>query len=458
MDFRNSRNFFAKFGFWGYNIDMQVMQATNLGMTQKQNMTQKLAPQMQQMMKLLAMPVLQLREEIEKKLNDNPALEEVIGPDIPLNIPEKKRSEEDFPIRRDEDKADRKQQFLENTLTQKDSLQDHLLFQLRVQKNINSSVIKAAEILVQSLNNNGFLFLPPEEAVPDADAETLKNAVSLVQMLDPQGTCVSDYKESLAVQAALHNDAPSGTEKVIKEHLEELEKEKYKEISSSMGITEKEVLEIRDFIKTLNPFPGRSFEVIPDQSVIPSFTITAKDGELEVIMNDLAIPLLQINPSFKEVDDSPDSDEEAKKFVHDKVQDAQDFIDMIESRKETLDNAAEAIIKCQRDFFLKGPKYLKPLTQREFAKIIKRSESTVSRIASSKYVQTDWGFYPFSYFFPSQGESVVEIIREIMETNKDKRLSDQQISDMLKERGINMARRTVSKYKSKIKSGGKYEF
>ncbi|MBR5672564.1 MAG: RNA polymerase sigma-54 factor, partial [Spirochaetales bacterium] len=151
------------------------------------------------------------------------------------------------------------------------------------------------------------------------------------------------------------------------------------------------------------------------------------------------------------VDDSPDSSEEAKKFVHDKVQDAQDFIDTIENRKETLENAAEAIIKCQREFFLKGPKYLKPLTQREFAKIIKRSESTVSRIASSKYVQTDWGFYPFSYFFPSQGESVLEIIKEILETNKDKKLSDQQISDMLKERGIDMARRTVSKYKSIIR-------
>ena len=120
-------------------------------------------------------------------------------------------------------------------------------------------------------------------------------------------------------------------------------------------------------------------------------------------------------------------------------------------RKETLKKAAEAIIKCQRDFFLKGPKYLKPLTQRDFAKIIKVSESTVSRIASSKYVQTDWGFYSFSYFFPSQGESVLEILKEIIESNKEKHLSDQQISDLLKERGINMARRTVSKYKSIIR-------
>ena len=432
---------------------MQAIQATNLAMGQEQKMSlgMKLSPQMRMMMKYLAMPVLQLREEIAKKLNENPALEEVIGPDMPLDNPEKKRSEEDLPTRWDKDKADRKQQFLVNTLTQQESLQDHLLFQLGVQKNIAKPVIDAAEILVQNLNDDGFLELSPREAVPEADDETLEKAVRLVQMLDPQGTCVTDYKESLAVQASLREDAPENTEEVITQHLEDLEKEKYKEIAGGLNITVDQVLEIRDFIKTLNPFPGRSFAIVPDQSVIPSFTITSRNGELEVYMNDLAIPMLQINPSFQEVEDSPDADEESKEFVHDKVQDARDFIDSLEMRKDSLKKAANGIIKCQRDFFLNGPKYLKPLTQREFAKTIKVSESTVSRIANSKYVQTDWGFYSFSYFFPSQGESVLEIIKEILEINKDKKLSDQQISDMLKERGIDMARRTVSKYKSIIR-------
>ena len=430
---------------------MQAIQATNLAMGQNQNMSLKLAPQMRMMMHLLAMPVLELQEEIKKKLDENPALEEASSSEVLLSHLEDSFPKDNTPVDWDEDKADRKQQFLENTLTQKESLQEHLLLQLGVQKNIDKEIIETAEILVQSLNNDGFLNISAKEAVPDAEEETLKKAVSLVQMLDPQGTCVSDYKESLAVQASLCDDEPDGTETVIKEHLEELEKGQYKEIAAKLHKTEKEVLEIRDFIKTLNPFPGRSFTTQPDQSVIPSLTITAKDGELSVYMNDLAIPMLQVNESFKELDESPDADPEAKKFVHDKVQDAESFISILDMRKETLEKAAEAIIQCQRDFFLKGPKYLKPLTQREFAKIIKRNESTVSRIANSKYVQTDWGFYPFSYFFPSQGESVLEIIKEIMESNKDKRLSDQQISDILKERGIDMARRTVSKYKSIIR-------
>lgn len=428
---------------------MQAMLSNNLATEQTQK--QIIAPQMRMMMRLLEMPVLDLREEIKKKLEENPALEEANSPEVLLSSLEKSRPKDDTPTDWDEDKADRKQQFLENTLTQKESLQDHLLIQLGMQKNIDKAIIEAAEILVQNLNDDGFLLFSPQEAVPEAEEETLDKAVKLVQMLDPQGTCVSNYKESLAVQASLCDDEPDGTREVIKEYLEELEKGQYKTIAAALKKTEKQVLEIRDFIKTLNPFPGRTFTTQPDQSVIPSLTITAKDGELSVYMNDLAVPELQVSQSFSELDEAPDADPEAKEFVHDKVQDAHNFINILEMRKDTLEKAAEAIIKCQRDFFLKGPKYLKPLTQREFAKIIKRNESTVSRIANSKYVQTDWGFYPFSYFFPSQGESVLEIIKEILETNKDKHLSDQQISDILKERGIDMARRTVSKYKSIIR-------
>ena len=433
---------------------MQQIQATNMAMGQ--NFSLKIAPQMRLMLHYLAMPVLELRKEIQKKLDENPALEEVTSPEVLLSTLERKPKEEpinfdDEKFSKDEDAADRKQQFLQNTIAQKETLQDHLLLQLGMQKNIDQSIIDVAEILVQSLNNDGFLELPPKEAVPNADEETLEKAVALVQMQDPQGTCTADYKESLAVQASLRDDSPEYAEEIIKEHLEDLEMEKYKKIAEALQISESDVLEIRDFVKTLNPFPGRAFAVVPDQSVIPSFTITARDGELDVYMNDLAIPVLQVAPEYKELDESPEADANDRNFVHGLVQDAQNFINLLDMRENTINKAAKETLKRQREFFLQGPKYLKPLTQRDFAKSIKVSESTVSRIANSKYVQTDWGFYSFSYFFPSQGESVLEIIKEILETNKDKKLSDQQISDILKERGIKMARRTVSKYKSIIR-------
>ena len=161
---------------------MQAVQATNLAMSQNQNMTlgMKLAPQMRLMMRYLAMPVLELREEIKKKLDENPALEEASSSEILLSSLEEKHSKDDIPTDWDEDSADRKQKFLENTLTQKESLQDHLLIQLGMQKNIEKAVIDTAEILVQNLNNDGFLELPLKEAVPDADDETLQQAASLV--------------------------------------------------------------------------------------------------------------------------------------------------------------------------------------------------------------------------------------------------------------------------------------
>ena len=431
---------------------MQQIQAPGLALGQEPKMSLgiKLAPQMRQLMDLLALPIDKLQEEIKKKLEENPALEEKKSAETLLSTMEEPDWDEEK-ADWDEESADRKQQFLENTLTQKESLQDHLLLQLGMQKNIDKKVIDAAEKLVQSLNDDGFLVLSPQEAVPEADDETLKKAASLVQMLDPQGTCVADYKESLLVQASLQEDKPDGTEEVIKEHLEELEQEQYKKIAAALKITVKQVLEIRDFISRLNPFPGRIFSTQPDQNVVPSLTITAKDGGLRVYMNDLAIPELQINPSFKELDESPDADTEAKKFTHDYVQNAQEFIKQLNKRKKTIKSAAKEIARCQKDFFLKGPKYLKPLTQREFAKKIKRNESTVSRIANSKYIQTDWGFYPFSYFFPTQGDILMEIIKEIMESNKDKNLSNQKISEILKERGFDTAVRTVSKYTSKIR-------
>ena len=136
---------------------MQAIQTANLALSQNQNMTLKLAPQMRMMMHLLAMPVLELREEIKKKLDENPALEEVSSSEVLLSSLEDTRTKDDTPTDWDEDKADRKQQFLENTLTQKESLQDHLLIQLGMQKNIDKPIIDAAEILVQNLNNDGFL-------------------------------------------------------------------------------------------------------------------------------------------------------------------------------------------------------------------------------------------------------------------------------------------------------------
>ncbi len=401
----------------------------------KLGLTQTMAPQMFQQMRLIAMPVLELQAEIHSVLENNPVLEAENKLEIPIS--RLKNS---------------KQEYIENAFSREETLQQHLLTQLGAQKSVSGKIISTAKLLVQNLNNDGFHIHPPEEVAKDVDEETLQEAIELVQMMDPQGTCTADYKESLEVQASLRDDAPPYTEKVIAEHWEALARGKYREIAKSLEITEKEVLEIREFInRNLNPQPGSCFNSQPTQYVIPELKITQKDDTIAVYLNDQAVPTLQISKTYQQMNESPDTDKEAKKYISEKIQEARAFIGMLEARNATLLKAANAIVEYQRDFFLKGPKYLKPLTQKEFSKSIDVSDSTVSRIASSKYVQTDWGIVPFSYFFPSQGESALENIREIMEKHKDENLSDQQISDLLREEGILMARRTVSKYKSIIR-------
>ena len=401
-----------------------------------QRQIQIMAPQMQALMRLLAMPVPELKEEIQKELEKNPALEIDGNADLSPALPARSTQDQD------------KQDFLEGTAAQKESLKEHLLIQLGMQKNVEQKVLDAAVILVQNLNNDGFLPSPPQELVPEADENRLENAMKLVQMMDPQGTCVyGGYKESLLVQTALRPDAPEHSAEVIEEYLEPLGKEKYREITARLHISEDQVKEIKKFIRTLNPFPGRSFSTQPDQNVVPSFTVRKNDdGNLELDMNESAVPALRLNSAYQKLKSSPDIDDDSKRFIRD----AEDFINKMAMRRETMSKAAEEIIKCQEEFFLKGPKYLKPLTQREFAGKIDVSESTVSRIASSKFVQTDWGFYPLSFLFPSQGESALETIKEIINTHKERHLSDQEISDLLAEKGITMARRTVSKYRRQI--------
>ncbi|MBQ6905326.1 MAG: hypothetical protein IJQ27_04540, partial [Spirochaetia bacterium] len=196
---------------------MQPIQAPGLALSQGQKMTLglRLAPQMRVMMQYLAMPVLELREEIKKKLEANPALEESDSAEILFSQIERSYKNDEVSADWDEEASDRHQKFMENLAAPGESLHAHLLVQLGMQKNVDEKVVNVARLLVQNLNTDGFLELAPQEAVPDADSETLQNAVLLVQMMDPQGTCVRDYKESLSVQASLRDDAPEYADKVI---------------------------------------------------------------------------------------------------------------------------------------------------------------------------------------------------------------------------------------------------
>lgn len=388
---------------------------------------QIISPQLYQQMDIIAMPIQDLHDRIKEEVQSNPALK-----------CSRKKSHDDI---------------IAATVSRPETLQEHLLFQLHVQKT-DPRIIEAGELLIQNLDENGFNIEKPETVVKDLPPEIISRAAKLISTLDPPGTCTDGYRESLEVQASLREDAPPHTIDILKNHFEDLGKKKYREIAQSLKISEAKVLEILEFIRKLSPYPGANFSQDQPHYIIPALKITSGKEGIEIFLLDDTIPSLRINSSFEK---QGEKNPEAKKFVTEKVREAKAFISLVENRNNTLLRTASAIVNRQQDFFMNGPKSLAPLTQHDIAADMGVSDSTVSRVTSKNYVQTDWGIFLMSYFFTSNisenlsKESVKFRIHDIIEQNKEgKKLSDQKISDILNGQGINISRRTVAKYRKEL--------
>jgi len=442
--------------------------------TQEQRL--KMNPQLYQSIRLMALPVVDLRETIQAELERNPALEIIEDKTtISLDSALKETKEEDdyfeatsdsgFTRRGTDEDADEQQKFIEGALSRPETLQEHLLWQLRLQP-IDEDVRRIGELLIQNLDADGFHKEPVELLLKDEDPDKVAAALDLVRRLDPQGTCTANYKESLMVQAQLMPDAPDGILEAL-EHLELLEKGKIAEVAKKIKRSEAEVNEILERIKELSPFPGRQFDSSEVRFVVPDVQVVRKNEEFVIILNDEEIPVLGINPFFMKLSDGKDGEKPVRDFVRENIKEARWFIRSINQRNHTLLKVMRAIVEFQRTFFAKGPKYLAPLTLKDIAQEIGVHETTVSRIANGKYVQTEWGIFEIRYFFTnsisgagSSGsryskEAVKEIIREIIQSEEGS-LSDQDIADLLSRRGIPLARRTVAKYRKELDLGSSY--
>ncbi|MCL2765109.1 MAG: RNA polymerase factor sigma-54 [Treponema sp.] len=435
----------------------------------------KMNPALLQSIRLMELPVPELRERIEQELERNPALELIEDKNtVPLNEAETHRKDvyEYFetssdPGRRGQQAADEHQKFIEGVLTRPDTLQEHLLRQLQLEP-VDDELKQIAETLIQNLDDDGFhkenpqtLFVQPQERITEA--------IRLVRGLEPAGTCTSDYRESLKVQIALSDDAPADMEEMEKvlDELELLEKEKYSILAKKTGLDEEDVQLICEYIKKLSPFPGRAFASRLDEVryVIPDIRVVRDNDEFSINLNDEAFPVLGINQCFEKFGDS--DDKAARDFARDNIREARLFINHLSQRSQTLIRVANAIIEFQRSFFINGPKYLAPLTLGDIAKQLNVHETTVSRTANGKYMQTEWGIFEIRYFFTNSisgagadrsqfsKESVKEIIREIIAV-ENRLLSDQDISALLGQKGIALARRTVAKYRKELDMGSSY--
>jgi RNA polymerase sigma-54 factor len=450
----------------------------------------RMSPQLFQSIELMMLPVVDLREKIDEELERNPALEVLEDNSVvSLDAAYSPKKEEDeyfettsdsgFIGRPSSEAADEHHKFIEGVLARSETLQEHLLWNLRLTP-AGEDLRCIAELIIQNLDGNGFHKEPLELLLKDRDPGKIREALDLVRSLDPPGCGVTDYRESLAVQARLLPDAPEGMEQAL-EYLELLERGKFAEPARKLGLSEDEVRLIFKRIKDdLTPFPGRIFASGEEtRYVVPDVQVTTREGEFVIILNDEEIPVLGISPFFMKIAGQkraagtgkrnvvPAGDRPVRDFARENIKEARWFIQSITQRNHTLLRVSRAIVEFQREFFVNGPKYLAPLTLRDIAQELGLHEATISRTTNGKYMQTEWGIFELRYFFTNSisgmgsagsrysKEGVKELIRELI-VQENRRLSDQEITGLLARRGITLARRTVAKYRNELDLGSSY--
>ncbi len=430
----------------------------------------------------MTLPMQDLRTRIEEELEINPALEVVEeAPTVSLSEREETaaRTDEYEVFENSSDPGfttstrfsgdeDSKRMFMEGALSRPESLQEHLIWQLRLQP-IDQHAFDIAERLIRNLDDNGFHREEPASLVDDGEIALLEQMIDLVRTLEPIGTCVRDYRESLAVQADLLPEAPVWLPELIENHLEALERGRYKEPARALDVSEADIENALVLIKRLTPFPGRAYSSDSPQYVVPDLILKRDQGQFSLVFNDEEIPVLGVQSSFTRFAD--EADKSTRKFANEHVKSARWFINSIYQRNATILKVGTAVLEFQRDFFLKGKKYLVPLTLKDIAAEVEVSEATVSRVTNGKYLQTEWGVFELKHFFSNSiagtgsggsrfsKEGVKETVREILEDEATSgvHLSDQKISEILAQRGIKIARRTVAKYRKELKISSSYE-
>lgn len=421
----------------------------------RQEQRQKMSLQLIQSINLLPLTVTELKQKIEEELERNPALDAAVDRSLvsfdELDARHGHRIRSSASI----DDEDTQRRFIEGALSRGESLHEHLLWQLRLHP-LTEEEARVGEVLIANLDANGFHLEPVVSLFPAPLPPAVDRVLALIQTLEPQGCGVTDWKESLIVQMRQQGFEPQH-ERLVTDYWEALEKKRYKEIAAGLRIPEDEVAPLVADLGALNPFPGRAYSQQPPAYVIPDALIAFKNDTLQLVLNEEEIPVLRVDDDFKEGLDLS-ADKEARQFVRQKVADAERFIQNLRYRKNTLFKVCRAIMEFQVDFFRRGPKFLRPLTLKDVAAQLEINESTVSRVTTGKYVQTEWGIYELKHFFSNavssnqfSKEGVKETIREILAAQKDgKKLSDQKISDLLSQRGIEIARRTVTKYRLEL--------
>ena len=453
------------------------------GLSQHQSLSQQqvLAPQLQQSLQILQVPMLELRALIQQELDGNPTLE---MEDMEPKIEDKQREAEEFDAefdrlsKLDEEWRDymsqnasyskrtaddeERRQFFFDSLTEQQTLQQHLHEQLR-NSDLSPSDVQLGELIIGNIDDVGFLGGKPEEIAGNTglDVEDLNRLLQIVQTFHPVGVGARDLRECLLIQLKRIGKEGSIEWKIVSSHLDDLGKKRYPEIARRCGTTVDCVQRAAIFISTLDPKPGQIFAADPNNYVLPDVTVEKIGGVWQISLNGDQIPHLRISNSYKDMMAQDANKEDVREYIRDKIRNGKFLIKSIHQRQQTISNIAHEIVKRQMEFLDRGPSGLKPMTMVQIADIVGVHETTVSRAISGKYMATPHGVFEMKYFFTpgyqtADGESmsntsVKGVIAELVKAEDGKNpLSDKEIVDLLEKKGIPIARRTVAKYRNEL--------
>jgi RNA polymerase sigma-54 factor len=487
-----------------------------LRQSNQQKLLQKLSPQQIQLMKLLQIPTANLEERIKEELEENPALEfendgttpeqdslelgensgdgddsGEAGDEVELsNDTAEKVDLDDFLRREDDDSSgyDYSDDYYGGGDNEKmvsparveTNFHDHVLDQLGMLE-LDERRHKIAEQIIGSLDEDGYLRREVTSIVDDlafgqnvaTDSEEIAALVQQIQQFDPPGICAVTLQECLVLQLKRlpESKAVNDAIEILDKYFEAFIKKHYDKIQKHLLLDDEDFKNVISIIIKLNPKPGAAFAVVnkAESYIIPDFFVFNNNGVPELSLNSKNAPELRVSEGYREMMRAYDRSEKKNKqqkeavlFIKQKLDSAKWFIDAIKQRQHTLLHTMQAILNFQRDFFITGDESdLKPMILKDIALMTNLDVSTVSRVANSKYVQTEYGTYKLKYFFSEalQTESGEEVsTREvkmilnefITGENKRKPLSDEHLTDMLQEKGYNIARRTVAKYREQL--------
>lgn len=464
------------------------------GLKQSQNLA--MTPQLQQAIKLLTLTHLEMTNVIAEEMVENPMLEEA-GGEVDVEAPSdsdgevREATSEDFseaPLMKEKDDFDwdsyadsfnsnsstspnmasgdsDEMPSYENIVSKGMTLAEHLEWQLKMET-LSDEDWKLASLIIGNINDDGYLDVNFEELIAETgcDREVAFDILEMIQRLDPVGCGASNLQECLLAQARIAEERSPLLEKIIRDHLEDLQSKNFDKISKALSVSIDQVKQTSLLLQNFHPKPGRLVATPDTHYILPDIYVVEAGGEFVVQVNDEGIPRLKISKLYQEMikKGAGHKTDEASEFVKDKLRAAEWLIKSIQNRQKTIEKVSKAIVAKQQEFFKKGPKYLKPMVLKDVANEIGMHESTVSRVTTNKYMHTPLGTFELKYFFNTGiggKDGGVDIASEVLKLkikaifdgeNPTKPLSDQKVVEILARENLTVARRTVTKYREML--------